>query len=159
MSEQLQDLDILVNLYNLPNDDDPTKAMKEKGVGIKRGLGPDKTEILEFIKREFSQGWADECEKAIFNSTCYIATLNGEVVGFACYDSTALGYYGPLGVAAKARKLGIGSALTAKCLLAMREKGYGYAIINAGPVEYYIRTLNAQVIGDHPGVYANLICN
>ena len=40
--EQLQDLDILVNLYNLPNDDDPTKAMKEKGVGIQRGLGPDK---------------------------------------------------------------------------------------------------------------------
>lgn len=158
---ELQDLDLLVNLYNLPNDDDPTKEMAKKGVYIRRALAPDKTEILDFIKNEFSQGWADEAEKAIFNypSSCYIAVMDNKVVGFACYDSTALGYYGPLGVAKSARKLGIGSALTAKCLLAMREKGYGYIIINAGPVEYYIKQLNAIVIGDHKGVYSNLICN
>ena len=153
----MEDMDLVVNLYNLPNDEDPTERMAQKGIQIKRALAPDKTEILDFIKREFSQGWADEAEKAIFQSTCYIATKDKKVVGFACYDSTALGYYGPLGVAKDMRKFGIGSALTAKCLRAMREKGYGYIIINAGPVDYYIKGLNAKVIGDHKGVYTNMV--
>ncbi len=155
----MTDMDILVNLYDLPDDTDPTKEMDAKGVHIRRALAPDKSAILDFIRTEFSDGWADEAERALFNfpSSLYIAVMDKKVVGFACYDSTALGYYGPLGVAADKRKFGIGSALTKKCLLAMREKGYGYAIINAGPVDYYIKTLNAKVIGDHPGVYSNMI--
>jgi len=157
----LQDLDIIVNLYNLPEYEDQRPKLAEQGIFIKRAVSPDKTEILDFIRREFSNGWADEAEKAIFNcpSSCYIAVCDHKVVGFACYDSVALGYYGPLGVAASMRKKGIGEALTFCCLNAMREKGYGYIIINAGPVEYYIKHLNAQVIGDHKGVYTNMICN
>ena len=157
----LQDLDLIVNLYNLPDNTDPRPKMEAQGIYIKRAVSPDKTEILDFIRREFSNGWADEAEKAIFNcpSSCYIAVHDHKVVGFACYDSVALGYYGPLGVAASMRKKGIGEALTSCCLSAMREKGYGYIIINAGPVEYYIKHLNAQVIGDHKGIYTNMICN
>lgn len=155
----MTDKDLLVNLYDLPCDDDPTKEMAQKGIAIKRALPHDRTEILEFIRTEFSDGWADEAQRAMYNfpTSCYIATMNKKVVGFACYDTTALGYFGPLGVAKSARKLGIGSALTTKCLLAMREKGYGYIIINAGPVDYYIKNLNAIVIGDHPGVYMNSV--
>lgn len=157
----LQDLDLVVNLYDLPDYTDPRPKMAEQGIYIKRAVSPDKTEILEFIKNEFSQGWADEAEKALFNcpSSCYIAVYDHKVVGFGCYDSVALGYYGPLGVASSMRRRGIGEAITSVCLSAMREKGYGYIIINAGPVDYYIKHLNAKVIGDHKGVYTNMICN
>ena len=156
----MTDMDVLVNLYNLPFENDGCAEFYEKtGIAIKRVLSCDKTAVLDFIKEEFSQGWADEAEKAIFNnpSTCFIAVKDKKVIAFACYDSTALGYYGPLGVAKSARGLGIGTYITRRALLSMREAGYGYCVFNAGPVDYYVKTLNAMVIGEHPGVYKNTI--
>ena len=157
----MTDMDLIVNLYDLPEDveADPRPALAAQGIKIKRALAADKSEICEFIRREFSQGWADEAEKALMNfpSALYIAVYEEKVVGFGCYDTSALGYYGPLGVDEKMRGKGIAHALTSVCLKAMREKGYGYAIINAGPVEYYIKRLNAKIIGDHNAVFENLI--
>jgi hypothetical protein len=41
------------------------------------------------------------------------------------------------------------------CLYAMREQGYGYAIIGGvGPAEFYTKTVGATLIEDStPGVY------
>lgn len=157
----MTDMDLIVNLYDLPADveADPRPALAEKGIKIKRALAADKSDICDFIRREFSRGWADEAEKALMNfpSALYIAVCEEKVVGFACYDTSALGYYGPLGVDKTMRGKGIAQALTSICLKAMRDKGYGYAIINAGPVEYYIKRLNAKIIGDHNCVFENLI--
>ncbi len=157
----MTDMDLIVNLYDLPEEveADPRPALAAQGIKIKRALAADKSEICEFIRREFSQGWADEAEKALMNypSALYIAVYEEKVVGFGCYDTSALGYYGPLGVDKTMRGKGIAHALTSICLKAMREKGYGYAIINAGPVEYYIKRLNAKIIGDHNCVFENLI--
>ena len=157
----MTDLDVLINLYNLPEEArrDPRPELAKQGIQIKRALPCDRSEIREFIKREFSEGWADEAERGLYNlpSSLFIATFEERVVGFAAYDSTALGYYGPLGVASDMRKRGIGEALSNVCLNAMREKGYGYIIINAGPVDYYVRRYNGMVIGDHIGVYENMI--
>jgi len=157
----MTDLDVLINLYNLPKDidRDPNEALAQYGIKIKRALPCDRGEIREFITREFSSGWADEAEKGLFNAptSLFIATFEERVVGFAAYDCTALGYYGPLGVDPSMRKKGIGEALSTTCLRAMREKGYGYAIINAGPVQYYVKRYNGMVIGDHIGVYENMI--
>ena len=47
----LQDLDLVVNLYNLPDYSDPRPKMEAQGIYIKRAVSPDKTEILEFIRR------------------------------------------------------------------------------------------------------------
>jgi predicted N-acetyltransferase YhbS len=83
----------------------------------------------------------------------------GAVVGFACYDVTAKGLFGPLGVTESFRGRGIGKALLLKCLLSMREEGYAYAIISwVGAAEFYRRTVGAQVIEDSfPGVYRRSI--
>ncbi|MBQ7160430.1 MAG: GNAT family N-acetyltransferase [Clostridia bacterium] len=157
----MTDLDVLINLYNLPEDArrDPRPELAKQGIQIKRALPCDRSEIRRFIESEFSEGWADEAERGLYNlpSSLFIATFEERVVGFAAYDSTALGYYGPLGVASDMRKRGIGEALSNVCLNAMREKGYGYIIINAGPVDYYVRRYNGMVIGDHIGVYENMI--
>ena len=42
---------------------------------------------------------------------------------------------------------------------ALRDEGYGYAIIgSAGPVDFYNKCVGATVIeGSVPGIYANLI--
>ena len=70
-----------------------------------------------------------ECEKAILQGTCFIAAKDGEILGFSCYDSTALDYFGPIGVARGSRGTGVGKILLLKTLHAMREKGYAYAVI------------------------------
>ncbi|MBP5231616.1 MAG: GNAT family N-acetyltransferase, partial [Clostridia bacterium] len=57
------------------------------------------------------------------------------------------------------RGRGIGGALLLRCLEAMRDEGYGYAIIGgAGPVDYYRKVCGAEIIEDSvPGIYKDLI--
>jgi GNAT superfamily N-acetyltransferase len=156
--------DMLVRLYDMPEINEE-KRLADEGICIKRAMALDKTPIIEFIRANFeTEGWASECEKAIFTepSSCYIAVRNGCVVGFACYDATGRGFFGPTGTAESERGKGIGKALLGRCLLSMREKGYGYAIIGyvTDAVGFYKKAVNATVIdGTDPGksIYKNLI--
>jgi GNAT superfamily N-acetyltransferase len=77
------------------------------------------------------------------------------IIGFACHDATALGFFGPIGVEKSHRKQGTGKALMTACLLDMRLKGYGYAIVGAvEDTEYYKKTVGALEIPDSsPGIY------
>ena len=153
--------DMLVKLYNLPESYDFRGDVKDENVKIKRAMAPDIGRIIEFVKTTFSDGWANECSKALYNNppTCYIAVRDKNVVGFACYDATALNFFGPVGVLESERGNNIGKALTLCCLHAMKNAGYGYAIIGwVGPAAFYEKICGAQIIEDsEPGVYKNLI--
>ncbi len=152
--------DMLVRLYELPDFIDPCSEI-DKDIKIKRAMSPDGARIKEFINKNFGEGWANEFLKALFNSpaSCFIAVKGGEILGFACYDTTALGYFGPIGVLESMRGTGIGKALTLRCMTAMREIGYGYAIIGwVGPVEFYEKVCGATIIeAASPGVYKNML--
>lgn len=80
------------------------------------------------------------------------------MIGFACYNATAKGFFGPTGVSPEARGLGAGKALLIAALHAMREDGYGYGIIGAaGPTEFYAKTVGATEIPDSvPGIYRGM---
>ncbi|MEW8692978.1 MAG: hypothetical protein AB2535_18225, partial [Candidatus Thiodiazotropha endolucinida] len=75
------------------------------------------------------------------------------------YDATALGFFGPLGVVESARGNGIGSSLTKACLLDMRLKGYGYAVVGmADTSDFYRKVANAVEIPDSsPGIYQSTL--
>jgi predicted N-acetyltransferase YhbS len=152
--------DMLVRLYDLPEYFNPCEGLAQD-IKIKRAMAPDGARIKEFISANFGDGWANECQKALFNTpaSCFIATKNKEIVGFACYDATALGFFGPVGVLESMRGSGIGKALTLRCMAAMREAGYGYAIIGwVGPADFYKKICGATVIeSSSPGVYKNMI--
>ena len=155
--------DMLVRLFEMP-EINMDKRLADEGILIKRGMALDKTPILEFVKGNFSVSWADECERALFNqpSSCYIAVRDKKVIGFACYDATARGFFGPTGVAEDERGKGVGKVLLGKCLVSMREKGYGYAIIGyvTDATGFYEKAVNAVIIeGAVPerSVYKNLI--
>mgnify|MGYP002513549219 CR=1 FL=1 len=95
-------------------------------------------------------------------SKCFIATENGKMLGFACYDSSAKGFFGPIGVAEERRGKNIGQALLVRTLNAMKEYGYGYAIIGgvSEAEQFYRKTVGAEFIqGGNPenSVYSNLI--
>lgn len=54
----------------------------------------------------------------------------------------------------------IGKVLLLKCLHAMREAGYAYAIIGGvtDAVEFYTKAVRASIIeGSYPGIYRGLI--
>ncbi len=122
----MQCCDMLVNLSTLP-----APASVAEDVWIKRAWAGDLEEILRFIRETFSAGWASETCKAVLQnpSTCFLATHKGKLIGFACYDATTKGFFGPTGISEPWRGQGIGKALLLRTLYAMEEAGYGYAII------------------------------
>lgn len=56
-------------------------------------------------------------------TVCFVATENGKITGFACYDSSAMGFFGPIGVEPTRRGEKIGQALLVRTLSAMKEYG------------------------------------
>jgi len=153
--------DMLVNLYAMPNHDGYLEELREKGIEIKRAMAVNRDAIHNYIASTFNEGWANEAERGIWQQTptTFVAVKDREIIGFASYDCTGLGYFGPLGVSESERKSGVGRALTLRCLDAMREKGYGYAIIGwAGPTKFYEKIANAVVIeGEDKAIYKNMV--
>lgn len=152
--------DLLVPLYKLPPRSEGEGA-PIGGVNIRRANTFEMSMITDFIRAEFSRSWADETA-AVFGRQpipCFIATEDRKVIGFATVDSTRRGFFGPTGVAKSARGRGIGKALLIASLWDLWDQGYAYAIIgSAGPVDFYVKTVNASVIPDSsPGIYVDMI--
>ena len=150
--------DMIVNLTNLPE-----MSINSK-VKIKRAFVGDKETILEFVESNFQKNWVYEVEHALMGdvSKCFIATEEGKLIGFACYDSSSKGFFGPIGVLEERRKENIGQALLIRTLNAMKEYGYGYAIIGwvSDAEQFYRKTVGAEFIkGGNPenSIYSNLV--
>lgn len=152
--------DMLVKLYNVKKDPELVKKLESEGITLKRALPFDMHRILQYVKETFSDGWADECQRAILQNTCHIAVREGKVIGFACCEATGKGFFGPTGVTEDERGKGIGKALLLESLCLMYELGYGYAIIGWADdaTGFYEKTVDAMIIPDsHPGIYQNMI--
>lgn len=153
--------DMLVKLYELPPLEPVLEAQRQKGIDIRRGLAPEKKQVLAWVGEHFSDYWVSECDVAFTRQpvSCFIAVQDNTVLGFACYDTAARGFFGPTGVDERQRGRGIGAALLLMTLHGMLQVGYGYAIIGAvGPADFYTRVAGATVIPDStPGVYRGLL--
>jgi GNAT superfamily N-acetyltransferase len=149
--------DLLVRLYDLPEVLPRIEKLRGEGVTIRVARAYEKQQVVAWVRRHFGDPWAGECDAAFGNRpvSCFIATENGAIAGFACYDSTCRDFFGPAGVADHARGRGIGGALLLSCLHAMAAIGYAYAIIGgAGSVEFYRRAVAAiEIEGSSPGIY------
>ena len=87
--------------------------------------------------------------------SCFIALDQEKLTGFACYEATCRGFFGPGGVLEAHRGQGLGTLLLVECLRSMKEMGYAYAIIGGvGPKDFYVRAVGAIDIPDStPGIY------
>jgi len=152
-------MDMLVKLYDLQDDPALMEKLEGEGIRIKRAMTPDLTKITAWVEAAFSRGWADQCMAGILTGGCWIAERENEVIGFACFDATLSGFFGPTGVREDMRGRGIGRALLIRCLISMRERGAAYAVIGwAGPKDFYRRAVGANLIEDSfPGAYRNRI--
>jgi GNAT superfamily N-acetyltransferase len=152
--------DLLVRLYDLPVFAAEARVAAD-GIVVRRAIAPEGHVVLEWIGRHFNPYWASEASKGLAQTpvTTWIAVKDGRLLGFACHDTTAKGFFGPTGVDEAARGQGIGEALLIATLRGMREAGYGYAVIgDPGPVEFYRKRLDAlEIPGSRPGVYAGML--
>ena len=153
--------DMLVKLYELPDLQHLVDRLERKGVTIRHAMPYEKHTVVEWVRDTFSAGWGSECEVCFGNQpvSCFIATKEGRILGFACHDCTCRNFFGPMGVAEEARGQGIGKVLFLACLHAMREQGYAYAIVGgAGPTKFYTEAAGATVIeGSEPGIYVDFL--
>lgn len=155
--------DMLVKLYELPDNRKLIKELEGKGIRIIRAMAPNKHNVLEFARKNFYEYWASECDVAFRNNpiSCFIAVNSDkEIVGFACYETTCKAFFGPTGVLESYRGLKIGKALLISALQGLKEMGYAYGIIG-GPedaVGFYAKAVNAEMIPDSvPGIYKDMI--
>jgi predicted N-acetyltransferase YhbS len=149
--------DMLVRLYDLPDAAPYDRRAEEAGVAVRRAQPWDRAGVLAFVEQHFGRRWADEAGAAFARQpvSLFVATAEREVIGFAAYEATARDYFGPTGVREDLRGRGIGAALLFRCLAALRELGYAYAVIGGvGPAEFYEKVCGAFVIpGSETGIY------
>ena len=153
--------DLLVNLLKLPPLEPALLELAGAKIVIRRAQPFEITQVLEFVEREFSVAWADEISVgfAMKPVSVFIATREKQVVGFAAYECTRRGFFGPTGVIENMQGHGVGKALLLACLWGLRELGYVYGIIGrAGPIEFYEKAVGAVLIPDSdPGIYFDLL--
>jgi GNAT superfamily N-acetyltransferase len=123
--------DMLVRLYKLDDDWSCIRQQRELGITIRKPIGPERHVLIDWVRSHWHSPWVGEVDVALSNTpmSCFVAVRSNEFIGFACYDATALGLFGPLGVLEEHRGRGTGRALLMACMLDMKLKGYGYAII------------------------------
>lgn len=154
--------DMLVRLIGLPDTskEEQTLAKKERIV-FRRAIAPEKHLVSDWVKTHFGDYWQSEVEVAFARQpvACWIAQRENDILGFACYESTAKNFFGPTGTVENERGKGIGKILLIKALQSMREMGYAYAIIGGvGPSEFYQKAVDAKLIdGSEISIYENLI--
>jgi predicted N-acetyltransferase YhbS len=133
----------------------------EQDLRVRRAQPFELTLVRRFVETNFSLSWADEISVGFAHQpvSVFVATIERELVGFAAYECTRRGFFGPTGVIPAAQGKGIGKALLLASLIALREMGYVYAIIAAaGPVDFYRKTVGAIAIPDsEPGIYTDLL--
>lgn len=147
--------DLLVRLYDLP----PRRAVE--GVELRPALPPEKHLITRWMRETFGSHWASECDVALAHQPvgCHVALRGNAILGVACWDATARGFFGPMGTLERERGKGIGAALLLDCLHAMAAYGYAYAVIGAvGPRAFYDRVVTTtEIPGSSPGIYRGLL--
>ena len=153
--------DLLVKLYALEAPTTSRAAMDAAGVTIRPAIGPEKRAVARWVAERFGDGWASEVEVAFAHQPvgCLVAVKDGALLGFACYDATARGFFGPTAVDQEQRGKGIGEALLRETLETMRHQGHAYAIIGAaGPIAFYEKIVGAiQIPGSTGGLYHGMI--
>lgn len=149
--------DLLVPLYGLKVFSIPS------GFEIRRPMASEGISLQMWISENFSEGWASEILPGISRipSSVFVAVDNSSMspAGFCCWDCTALGFLGPVGVAEAHKGKGLGQALVLSVLHAMAEQGYGYAAVgDAGPVQFFRKVCDAvEIPGSSPGIYRKRI--
>ncbi len=124
--------------------------LAKQGFTIRRLEHEDEQTFYEWMLGTWSQNWTTEACNSLKNApvTTFIALDSRDNIrGFATYDVTLFrGGFGPTGVEASLRGLGIGKVLFLRCLQDMKTRGYSRCEIAwVGPISFYAHTAGARI--------------
>jgi GNAT superfamily N-acetyltransferase len=154
--------DLLVKLYALPALPPALARAEESGVRVRRPFAPERYAVVNWVAQHYGDRWGSEVAMAFSGHpiACFIAVnAGGEIIGFACYNATFKGFFGPTGVLENWGGRGIGTALLLRSLHAMKDDGFAYAVIGgSGATEFYKQSIGAIEIADSsPGPYEGML--
>lgn len=88
-------MDMLVRLYDLPDIEEDLRRLEREGFLIRRPGAYERHLVADWVGRNFSPKWVSEAKVAFGRQpiSCYIATREKKILGFACYDVTARGFW------------------------------------------------------------------
>lgn len=145
-------IDMIAPLLSLPPSGPFVDAARRQGITVRRAKVWEAPAVRRFIEERLVPLWAEEAAVAFAHQpvSCFVAFDGMTIVGFAVYECTYRGLFGPIGVDAAYRGRGIGAGLLMRCLEAMREMGYIYAVIGqAGPREFFEKVCGAIAVPEH----------
>ena len=128
---------------------------------LRRPLAAESGITIAWVRRHFHRGWADEISPAFHRMPAglMLAQRGNQIFGFAAWNVTAPGFFGPLGVAKSERGQGLGRALLLAALDGLRAEGHVYAFIgDAADQDFYARTCGALPLpGGGASIYDNML--
>ena len=80
--------DMLVKLYDLPDEAPALARSHAFGVEIRRAMAPDRQRVLDWVRTHSGDCAAGECAVSFAHTPigCWIATRGSEIVGYAGID-------------------------------------------------------------------------
>jgi GNAT superfamily N-acetyltransferase len=125
----------------------PTLQALDEAIVLRRAVAADRAPLATFLEQRWPT-WHAEVMAAMNNepASLHVAVQGGAVIGFAAHDANNRGtaWFGPMGVAASARGLGVGCALLRRCLADMQRQGHRHAIIAwADAIPFYEKCAGA----------------
>ena len=140
---------MIVPLLALPDSTKVRVRAALAGVTVRRAKPWERSAVERFITTHFTEKWGDEAECAWARTplSAFVAVRGEEIVGFAAYDCSHPGVFGPTGTREDERGRGTGAALFLRALEDMRARGYIYAIIGGvGPSDFYKKVCDARLL-------------
>ncbi|MFQ3282731.1 GNAT family N-acetyltransferase [Reinekea sp.] len=136
--------DMLISLQHLP-----TTPTLPNGYTMDTAKPWDSQAIVEWVGKHFVPEWSSEVLCGVSGHPAKVLVIRKEnnIVGFAGYDITFPGFFGPTGVLESERGLGLGKVLLIESMHRLKHLGYVYAFIGSpGPVDFYQKVLGGLLL-------------
>jgi N-acetylglutamate synthase-like GNAT family acetyltransferase len=147
--QAIPSIDMVVALLRLPPAAPQVQRLRDEGILIRRAKVWEASALREFVAQHFLPAWVEETSVAFSNKpvSAFLAFEGVRIVGFAAYECTYRGLFGPIGVDPAYRERDIATALLLESLASMKAMGYIYAIIGlAGPRAFFEKTCGAVAV-------------
>lgn len=124
--------------------------LRADGVTVRRLARADEAAYTRYLGERWSEGWQYEGLHALRSGQepipAHVALAGEEIIGFAAYDVTRPGWFGPIGTNAERRGRRVGTALLHACLHDWQRQGRRHCqIAGIGPLYFYVDACDAVI--------------